>query len=121
MPRGRPKKKIADMQQIDGKLHETIKPRTLDEIMGIQESIRYSTSDTLEYENALREMNRTDLWREAQRNGLVPTHDVVRLRKTLVAEHTRYFRTRSQGGQERIQANSEDFSEEVKKIMSEGR
>lgn len=139
MPKGiyprKPRTKLKDMEQLDGKLYTdeatdpveepaqaiaAHKPRTLDEIMGIEPTSKYKITNTEEYEAFLRDLNGTDLAREAEKVGVVHHHDLVRTRKILVAEHARYFNTRV-GGQSRTTNDLNSVSPEVRKILAEGR
>lgn len=122
-------RKLASVEQLDGKLREEITPatarapRTLDEIMGIQETSQYTTSDPEQYKAYIDDLNNTDLWRHANAVGLAQSHDLPKLKRDLIREHATYFRTKpSIGGQERRTIITEkDLSVEVKKILAEGR
>lgn len=127
MPKGiyprKPRTKITSMEQLDGKLREDIKtPRTLDEIMGIHETTKYKTSDPEQYQAYLSQLNNTDLWAHANTVGLGPNHDLPKLKRDLIAEHARYFRTKPhQGGQQRLSVPENQISDEVRRILAEGR
>lgn len=115
-PKSKPK--LIDMEQLDGKVYSNL-PRTLDEIMGVQETNKYKYHSSEEYEDFLRGLNNTDLWNEASRCGLGRTHDSVRLRRSLLEQYNRYYRERPVQG--RQSSNTPIVSDAVKKILSEGR
>lgn len=129
MPKGQypRKKKISEMEQLDGKLYTdpnevaaTHKPRTLDEIMGIEPTSKYKITNTEEYETYLRDLNSTDLARECEKVGIVYHNDMVRTRKVLASEHARYFNTKA-GGQSRSSIDVSKLDPTVAKILAEGR
>ena len=66
---------------------ETLKPTTLDQILGICETSQYKTTDLESYENSLAEMNLADLQTHAHRIGLIATRmERGRLVQSLVRE-----------------------------------
>ncbi len=86
MPR---KKKIQELNQIDGKQEKFI-PTTLSQIWGDTGIDKYKTLDIEVYKNQLKSMNLSDLRTHAVKIGLIPNKERERLEKQLIVEFRKY-------------------------------
>jgi len=130
MPKGQyiRKKKLSEMDQLDGKLRTveelklqcaTKKPRTLDEIMGIKVTSKYKHKTVDEYTDYLGSLNGTDLQTHAQNIGIRPSQEVAHLKRSLIAEYTRYSNHNTTHG---AAVNEKyNISPAVSKILGRGR
>lgn len=110
-------KKLKELKQIDGK-QESIVPTTLEQIFGSTGEEKYGTLDQTAYESELTEMNKTDLYREAVKRGLMPTDHRQQLEKKLIkafVEHKNAFTFRP------APVPDKKLSKEALKILAEGR
>jgi hypothetical protein len=95
------------------------KPTTLDQIWGDTGLWKYNTMDFGEYRKYLRDLNKTDLQAHAKKVGLVPVDERSILNKRLLAEFKRHVSSYS--GLSKSKKELDPVSDEVKKILSEGR
>ena len=114
------KSKLKSLAQTHGKEEnpQKMEPQTLDQIWGDDGTWKYNTMDTEEYENYLRNLNKSDLQEHATIIGLVPIDNSGILMKRLISEfkkHVSGYTVPKQQGKE------EKLSSEVKKILREGR
>lgn len=112
------KKSLQNLSQTHAK-EETFTPTTLDQIWGDDGYYKYGTMDENEYENKLKEMNKTDLWNHASKVGLMPIDNTSLLRKTLFAEFKKHINSYRKVSEK--QMTPQDVSSEALKILSEGR
>jgi len=118
--KGKTSKKTAKaskkIYQTHGKV-ETSKASTLDQVWGDTGNSRYGTFDVKEYENRLREMNRTDIQAHATKLSVVPVENRDMLEKRLVREFEKHVSSyRKPDSPTPKQAGSEAM-----RILSEGR
>ena len=115
MPR---KKKIQELHEANGKT-ETFAPTTLNQIWGDTGTSKYGTMNPAEYENKLKNMNRSDLHSHARSLGIMPNDNydllIRKLRQEFLA-HINAYRTPS--SPPKIPAK---VPPEISKILSEGR
>lgn len=97
---------------------ETV-PTTLEQIWGFNEMARYGTLDENEYRRQVQEMNRPDLESHARRVGVIIVESSARLQESLVKEFRSYVSLLRKPVNS-IKSNP-DISEEVRKILAEGR
>lgn len=112
------KKSLESLSQIHGK-EEKFEPTTLDQVWGESGNTKYGTTDVNDYIRKLEDMNTTDLQTHAHVIGFVPVDDRVTLMKKLIGE----FKKHISGFQKPTDQLSRNrpLSDEVKKILSEGR
>lgn len=112
------KKSLESLSQIHGK-EETYEATTLDQIWGESGNTKYGTTDVNDYVRKLEDMNTTDLQTHAHVIGFVPVDDRVTLMKKLIGE----FKKHISGFQKPTDQppHARPPSDEVKKILSEGR
>lgn len=116
--KGAKKKPLESLSQIHGK-EETFEPTTLDQIWGESGNTKYGTTDVNDYVRKLEDMNTTDLQTHAHVIGFVPVDDRVVLMKKLIGEFKKHISGfRKPTGQ---LPHARPPSDEVKKILSEGR
>jgi hypothetical protein len=91
MPKGR-KKKIQDLEQIDGKLNTTIvkEPTRMDVLFGNLQN-KYTTTNRQDYEKWLNSIIVADLRNHAVKIGLIPSYNTDRLKKQLLTEFDKYI------------------------------
>ena len=118
MPRKTNKKKMKTISETHGKVDEG-KPTTLDQIWGDTGLWRYNTMDLSEYKKYLKNLNKTDLQAHAKKVGLIPVDERSILNKRLLAEFKRHVSSYS--SLNKSKGEVESVSNEVKKILSEGR
>jgi hypothetical protein len=118
MPRKTNKKKIKVISETHGKVEDG-KPTTLDQIWGDTGLWKYNTMNLSEYKKYLNDMNKTDLQAHAKKIGLIPIDDRITLNRRLLSEFKKHVSSYSSLAQTKNEP--EQISEEVKKILSEGR
>ena len=112
------KKSLESLSQIHGK-EEKFKPTTLDQVWGESGNTKYGTTDVNDYIRKLEDMNTTDLQTHAHVIGFVPVDDRVTLMKKLIGEFKKHI-SGFQKPTDQLPHNRPP-SDEVKKILSEGR
>lgn len=85
------KKKIDILHQVDGRDHsiDTSKMKSVDEIFGFEKS-KFNTTDAAVYSAELKQMNKSDLQKEATSKGLIPIDDRFVLAERLMKEFTKH-------------------------------
>ena len=112
------KKSLEGLSQTHGKV-ETFQPTTLDQVWGESVNTKYGTTDVNNYVRRLDGMNTTDLQTHAHTIGFVPVDDRVTLMKKLIGEFKKHV-SAFQKPTDQLPHNRPP-SDEVKKILSEGR
>ncbi len=112
------KSDIKDMSQAHGK-DEKFQPTTLDQIWGDDGLGRYGTMEETEYKGQLDEMTKTDIRAHAMKLGLVPVDNRDLLVKTLLKEFNKHVSQFKKPVDKESKSN--DMSDEVRKILGEGR
>ncbi len=84
-------KKIELLHQVDGRDHaiDMSKMKSVDEIFGFEKA-KFKTTDASVYEGELKEMNKSDLQREATSKGLIPIDDRFVLTERLMNEFNKH-------------------------------
>jgi hypothetical protein len=108
-------KKLNSLKQAHGKLEN---PVTLDQIWGDTGTSKYGTLNYEEYENYLRDLNKSDLQSHASKIGLVPIDDREKLVKRLTSEFIKYA---SIYNKPKLKEEKKSLSKKAKDILSEGR
>ena len=113
-----PKKtsKLKSLAQTHGK--DETQPQTLDQIWGDDGTWKYKTMNLEVYEQYLKNLNKSDLQEHATIIGLVPIDNSQILMKRLTAEFKKHVNAYSVPKQ---RGRKEKISDEVKKILREGR
>ena len=117
------KTKVKEMNQTHGMVEEEaekeFQPSTLDQVWGDTGSGRYKTLDFRVYQKKLDDMSKSDLQAHATSLGLIPIDNSRMLRQRLERE----FKTHISKYQKPAETKGEmePISEEVRKILSEGR
>jgi hypothetical protein len=110
-------KKIENLSQAHGK-EEKFEPTTLDQVWGDDGWSKYRTLNEDEYLLSLKQLNLTDLQTHATKIGLIPINNRKVLSERLVKEfrlHVSSYKKPS------VAEQNLDISEEVRRILSEGR
>jgi len=110
-------KKVNKLNQVHGK-EESAKPTTLDQIWGDTGLSKYRTLEASEYEVYLKQLNKSDLQRHAAEMGIVPVDSREMLSNRLLKEFNRYVASFKMPT---ANQNTGPISDEVRKILSEGR
>ena len=97
---------------------ESAKPTTLDQIWGDTGLSKYRTLEASEYEVYLKQLNKSDLQRHAAEMGIVPVDSREMLSNRLLKEFNRYVASFKMPT---ANQNTGPISDEVRKILSEGR
>ena len=84
------KPSLDELSQSHGK-EEGTQPTSLDQVWGDTGISKFGTQDKDEYEDKLKDMNKSDLQTHATKVGLVPIDDPNMLRKRLLKEFTRHM------------------------------
>lgn len=108
------------LNQVHGK-QEDFKASTLEQIWGDEGLGLYSTLNEEEYAEIISEFNVTDLQRHAIKVGVVPDHQMATTKKRLIAAFQRHISNYHTPADKNTKNNLSGVSEEVKKILSEGR
>jgi len=116
----RRKRSVKDITQAHGK-EEKAQPTTLDQIWGDTGLWKYNTMDAEEYQNELRELNKTDLQAHATKIGLIPIDNKEMLSKRLLREFKRHVSSYNVSNKTPNAKNDGDVSAKVKNILAEGR
>jgi hypothetical protein len=103
-------------------------PTTLEQVWGFNAYARYGTLSEAEYEQSLREMNRSDLENHARKVGVVIVESSVRLKDKLTSEFHRYVAslekspsTTSTNTKREGPIPKNTLPEDVRNILAEGR
>jgi hypothetical protein len=112
------KKSLESLSQIHGK-EEKFEPTTLDQVWGESGNTKYGTTDVNDYIRKLEDMNTTDLQTHAHVIGFVPVDDRVTLMKKLIGEFKKHISGFQKPTDQLL--HNRPLSDEVKKILSEGR
>ena len=112
------KKSLGDLSQTHGKV-ETFQPTTLDQVWGESANTKYGTTDLNDYIRRLDGMNTTDLQTHCHIIGFVPVDDRVTLMKKLIGEFRKHVSAFQKPTNQ--PPHNRPPSDEVKKILSEGR
>tara|TARA_B100000287_G_scaffold259395_1_gene243965 strand:- start:1845 stop:2237 length:393 start_codon:yes stop_codon:yes gene_type:complete len=112
------KKPLQSLSQTHGK-EEKFQATTLDQVWGDTGNTRYGTTDVNEYVRKLEDMNTSDLQTHAHKMGLIPVDDRVTVTKKLISEFKRYISAYRKPNAPA--PKSSPVSDEVKKILKEGR
>lgn len=114
-------KKVEDMSQTHGKVEKPLYS-TLEQIWGDTGLSRYGTFDENEYAEELKSMTKSDIQAHANKIGLIPIDNRTELTKRLLKEFI-YHKSRYSTIPADIQINNIDvnYSDEVRKILSEGK
>ena len=112
------KKPLESLSQTHGK-EEKFQPTTLDQVWGESGNTKYGTTDVNDYIRKLENLNTTDLQTHAHTIGFVPIDDRVTLIKKLIGEFKKHIS--SFGKPTHSAPQPAELSDEVKKILSEGR
>lgn len=83
------RKKIQELNQIDGRDHLKEIKISVDEVFGYEKS-KFPTSSAREYEDSLKEMNKVDLQKAALALGLMPIDDRTVLKERIMNEFHKY-------------------------------
>ncbi len=116
-PAKRSSKKLESLSQTHGK--EEYKPTTLDQIWGDTGMSKYGTLNEGEYENNLREMNRSDIHSHASKVGVIPVDNRDMLHQRLLREFKRHLAAYRAPVDKKIQ--KVEVPDNIKKILAEGR
>lgn len=81
--------KLQNIKQTHGKDERTPK-RTLDQVLGYTGVGKYKTMDLEEYKGQLAKMNKSDLYKHALENNLLPIDSRELLEKRLIREFERH-------------------------------
>ncbi len=97
-----------------------IKPvkTTLEQVWGGDGTSRYGTLDESEYTNKIKTLNKVDLYREAIKNGLMPSENRSQLEKKLIkafVEHKRKYVAMP------APIQPKQISEQARRILAEGK
>lgn len=103
------KKKLKDIQQVDGKL-DNLTPVELDEILGATNKM-YKSTDIEKYKELLQEMNMADIQAHAVEVGLMP----IDHRPTLVDRLLREFKKNTSSYKNFAAQNKDNLSDKQKK------
>lgn len=114
----RKKKKLAEINQTHAKV-EKLKPTTLDQIWGTDDSSRYKTLNFEEYKSQVEAMDKSMLKEHAIDLGLIPIDNLAILKDRLFVEFKGYIGQYAQIPDQTVE-NQEKVSEEVLKILREG-
>jgi hypothetical protein len=117
-------KKLESLSQTHGKQERKYKPTTLDQIWGDEGLVKYGTHDQEEYEDKIKNMNRTDLHTHASKVGIIPVDNREILETRLIREfckHVASFRAPLDHNNDHKKNNIDQVSERTKRILSEGR
>jgi len=109
------------MSQTHGKVEKPLYS-TLEQIWGDTGLSRYGTFDENEYAEELKSMTKSDIQAHANKIGLIPIDNRTELTKRLLKEFI-YHKSRYSTIPADIQINNIDvnYSDEVRKILSEGK
>jgi hypothetical protein len=111
------KKKLTESH---GKV-EGSQPTMLEQVWGFNELSKYGTLDEAEYKQRLDEMNRTDLETHARKIGVVIVESSARLQDKLLQEFRNYvFYLRKPAPKVQTQSQGK-VSDEVRRILAEGK
>ena len=110
-------KKVTELNQAHGKV-EGPEPTTLDQIWGDTGLSKYRTLDASEYEIYLKQLNKSDLQRHAAEMGIVPVDSREMLSNRLLKEFNRYVASFKMPSSNQ---SNQPISDEVRRILSEGR
>lgn len=98
---------------------------TVEQLLGDGQFNKYHTSNEQEYENYLKEMNKTDLQAHAINVGLIPIDNRLLLGQRLVKEFRKqiatYQRPKSKVNQASKSLKNNKVPEDIQKIISGGR
>lgn len=108
-------KKLKSLNQTHGKIEN---PVTLDQIWGDKGTSKYGTLDHKEYEEYLRDLNKSDLQSHASKIGLVPIDDREKLVNRLISEFKKYA---SIYNKPKTKENNISLSKKAKDILAEGK
>jgi hypothetical protein len=116
------KKSLKNIQQSHGKDESKPTPTTLDQIWGDDGVSKYGTMDLETYTEKVRTFTWSDLRAHAAEEGLVPVGD----RKELEVKLINKFKTHVSdftvgGGSSDTSQTQEGMTDEVRKILEEGR
>jgi hypothetical protein len=113
-------KKVTELSQTHGMAEkEEFQPTSLDKIWGDTGLSKYKTLELAAYQGQLNDMGKSDLQAHAVTLGLIPIDDSKMLRRRLEREfkkHAAKFQKPAKSSVEK-----DPVSEEVKRILSEGR
>jgi len=112
------KKPLEALSQTHGK-EEKFQPTTLDQVWGESGNTKYGTTDVNAYIRKLEDMNTTDLQTHAHVIGFMPVDDRVTLTKKLIGEFKKHVSGFRKPQSQPLTVRPP--SDEVKKILSEGR
>lgn len=110
------KKSVKNLKIVDAKV-EDFKPTTLDQVWG-EASTGYQTNDSEEYQNFLKELGTADLQAHAIKSGVLPTESRERTVKRLIAK---FKQSVAENRPLPAGKASKSPSEEIRRILSEGR
>jgi 2-hydroxychromene-2-carboxylate isomerase len=113
------KSKLESLSQSHGKTEKS-EPKTLDQIWGDDGVWKYNTMSLEEYEHQLSDYNMTDLQRHASKVGIIPIESRARLQDTLLKEFKKHVSSYNVPN-DAAQQESSDLTDEVQKILKEGR
>lgn len=116
-----PKKKFIETH---GKVEEPkTQPTMLEQIWGYNELAKYGTMSEAEYTSQINQMNRSDLEAHARRHGVVVVEYTPRLREKLIGAFRTFVSSVRPSTSETAAASGKELkvSEEVKRILAEGR
>ena len=116
-PAKRSSKKLESLSQTHGK--EDFKPTTLDQIWGDTGMSKYGTLNEGEYEQRIRDMNRTDVHSHASKVGIIPVDNRDMLNQRLMREFRKHLSAYRAPIEKKV--NNIEVSDTVKKILAEGR
>jgi hypothetical protein len=116
------KRSVKDISQVHGK-EEKPQPMTLDQIWGDTGLWKYDTMDIEEYQNGLKELNKTDLQAHATKIGLIPVDSREMLSKRLIREFKRHVSSYNVSNKTPNSTRNDltGVSDKVRGILSEGR
>jgi hypothetical protein len=118
-------KKLESLSEIDGMAQqEKYAPTTLDQVFGDDGTGKYKTLDTGTYEKVLDNMSKSDLKSEAVRVGLLPIDNMPQLRARLAREfqsHVNSYKRPTSNTPTPNNNQPSDISDEVRRILSEGK
>jgi hypothetical protein len=114
------KKKLEELSEINAKV-EDYKPTSLDQIWGDRGNSKYGTLDPAEYDNKLKNMNKSDLSAHARSLGIMPNDNYDLLIRKLKQEFLAHMNSYRRPNIVNNAVGSKKVSPEVLKILSEGR
>ena len=114
------KQKVEEITQTHGKDETTsnMSPSALSQVWGDTGLSKYKTLEKEEYQNYLKQLNKTDLHRHAAEMGIIPIDNKENLHKRLLGEfvkHTASYRM------PQVQVPKKPLSQKAKDILAEGR